>query len=46
MPVYIDETAQLFDTIYISGGKRGFQVGLSPFDLEKYTKGIFIDLLA
>lgn len=45
MPVFIDETAQLFDIIYISGGKRGFQVGLSPFDLEKYTKGIFVDVL-
>lgn len=45
MPVYIDETAQLFDVIYISGGKRGFQVGLSPLDLEKYTKGIFVDIL-
>ncbi len=45
MPVFIDETAQLFDIIFISGGKRGFQVGLSPLDLEKYTKGIFADIL-
>lgn len=45
MPVFIDETAQLFDVVYVSGGKRGFQVGLSPFDLEKYTKGVFVDIL-
>ncbi len=45
MPVFIDETAQLFDVVYISGGKRGFQVGLSPFDLEKYTQGVFVDIL-
>ncbi len=45
LPVFIDETAQLFDKIYISGGKRGFQVCLSPLDLAKYTKGIFVDIL-
>lgn len=45
MPVFIDETAQLFDKIYISGGKRGFQVGISPLDLAKHTKGIFVDLM-
>ncbi|HBE98466.1 MAG TPA: Cys-tRNA(Pro) deacylase [Firmicutes bacterium] len=46
MPVFIDETAQIFDKIYISGGKRGFQICLSPSDLKKYTKGEFVDLLA
>lgn len=45
LPVYIDETAQLFDTIFISGGKRGFQVELSPSDLQGYTQGIFVDLV-
>ena len=45
MPVYIDETAQIFDKIYISGGKRGFQVCLSPLDLKEYTKGEFVDIL-
>ena len=29
----IDETAELFDTVYVSGGKRGMDVGLSPTDL-------------
>ena len=43
-PVYIDETAQLFDKIYVSGGRRGFQVGLSPLDLETIVKAKFIDL--
>ena len=45
LPVFIDETAQLFDKIYISAGKRGFQICLSPFDLAKYTKGTFVDIL-
>lgn len=44
-PVYIDETAQLFDKIYVSGGRRGFQVGLSPLDLETIAKAKFIDLI-
>ena len=29
-PTYIDETAQLFDEIYISAGVRGMQVRLKP----------------
>ena len=44
-PVYIDETAQLFDAIYVSGGKRGLQVELSPFDLCDYVHGTFVDIL-
>ncbi len=44
MPVFIDETAQLFDTIYISAGRRGYQVELSPLDLEKFTGGEFVSL--
>jgi Cys-tRNA(Pro)/Cys-tRNA(Cys) deacylase len=32
-PTFLDESAQLFDTIYISGGQRGVQVGLAPADL-------------
>lgn len=43
-PVIIDETAQLFDQIFISAGKRGYQVELSPLDLQKYSQGIFFDI--
>ena len=31
-PVYIDETAELWDVISISAGQRGFQIFLSPAD--------------
>lgn len=30
LPTVLDETAQLFDTIFVSAGKRGLQVELSP----------------
>lgn len=43
-PVCIDETAQLFDSICVSGGRRGHQVELSPLDLCSYCSAKFIDL--
>ena len=45
-PVFIDETAQLFDEIGISAGIRGCQIILSPDDLLKYTNGELVDLTA
>ncbi len=43
-PVIVDETAQLFDVVFVSGGRRGFQIGISPFDLSKMTKCVFFDI--
>jgi len=36
-PVYLDETAQLFDLISISAGLRGMQVLLAPDDCIRVT---------
>ena len=36
-PVYLDETAQLFDVISISAGMRGLQVLLAPDDYIRVT---------
>jgi len=44
LPTFIDETAQLYDTIYVSCGRVGLQVELSPNDLAKLTNAVFFDL--
>jgi Cys-tRNA(Pro)/Cys-tRNA(Cys) deacylase len=38
-PVYVDETAELFDVISVSAGIRGLQILLSPADYLRITKG-------
>jgi Cys-tRNA(Pro)/Cys-tRNA(Cys) deacylase len=37
-PVYVDETAELFDVISISAGMRGLQILLAPGDYLRVTK--------
>jgi len=39
-PTVLDETAELFDTVFVSGGKRGFDIELSPADLIGVTGAI------
>ena len=43
-PTFIDETAQLFDTIFVSAGVRGTQIKLSPVDLLKVINGTYAPL--
>lgn len=43
-PTYIDETAQLFDTIAVSAGVRGCQIVMNPDDLKEYIDGVYADL--
>ena len=38
-PTYVDESATAFDVIYVSGGRRGFDIGLAPVDLVRMTNG-------
>ncbi len=33
----LDETAELFETVFVSGGKRGFDIELAPDDLVSMT---------
>lgn len=44
-PIYIDETALLWERIYVSGGIRGIQINLSPLELAKIVNAYFVDLI-
>ncbi len=44
-PVFIDETAQLWENIYISAGVRGVQMNIRPSDLAKLVEAEFADLI-
>ncbi|KKW77204.1 hypothetical protein AAV96_13000 [Acinetobacter sp. AG1] len=41
----IDETAKSLNKIYVSGGKRGLDIGLNPIDLAKLLEATFSDVL-
>jgi Cys-tRNA(Pro)/Cys-tRNA(Cys) deacylase len=43
-PTFIEETAQLYESINVSGGRIGLQVELAPQDLAKLTNAVFCDL--
>jgi len=40
----IDETAQLYDEVFVSGGRRGLDVAVGPDDLMVVTGGMFADI--
>ena len=44
-PTYLDETAILWDRIYVSAGQRGLQLILSPTDLAAFTDAAMTDLI-
>lgn len=44
-PVFIEETAMLFDEIAVSAGVRGAQIILSPEKLREYVDGSFCSLV-
>ena len=43
-PIYIHETCQLFDRIFISAGQRGLQLKLNPEDLIAITDAEVCDV--
>ena len=45
LPTFIDETAQLWESVFISAGRRGMQLRLDPVSLARYTGAAFADLL-
>ena len=44
-PTYIEEMAQLYDTVMVSAGQRGVQVTLEPEALRAYVEGTFVSLV-
>lgn len=44
-PVFLDETVNLFDKIYVSAGIRGMQVCLAPKDLTELTEANLCDVI-
>lgn len=45
-PTVLDETAELWDTVFVSGGRRGFDVELAPADLAGITSAVLADITA
>lgn len=45
-PTVLDETAELWDTVYVSGGRRGFDIELTPADLMRATGALLSDIAA
>jgi Cys-tRNA(Pro)/Cys-tRNA(Cys) deacylase len=44
LPTFVDETIELFDTIYVSGGRRGLQLEVAPGDLVSLLDAVVTDL--
>ena len=40
----VDETVELWDTVYVSGGRRGLDVEIAPADLVEVTGAIVADI--
>lgn len=45
-PAAVDSPVELLDTVYVSGGRRGLQIGLSPFDLIRLTHALTAPIAA
>jgi Cys-tRNA(Pro)/Cys-tRNA(Cys) deacylase len=42
---FIEESATLYDSIFVSAGQVGHQIEISPADLKEYTGAEFADLV-
>jgi Cys-tRNA(Pro)/Cys-tRNA(Cys) deacylase len=46
LPTVIDETCELYDTIYVSGGRRGLDLGVAPADVLRVLSASTANLTA
>jgi Cys-tRNA(Pro)/Cys-tRNA(Cys) deacylase len=44
LPTVVDETAELWDTVVVSAGRRGLSVELAPADLVRLTGAVVADV--
>lgn len=44
-PIYFEESAQLYDYIYVSAGVRGLQFKIAPDALTGYVGAVYADLV-
>jgi Cys-tRNA(Pro)/Cys-tRNA(Cys) deacylase len=44
LPTVVDETVELFATVYVSAGRRGLSVELAPEDLLRLTGAVVADI--
>ena len=46
LPTVIDETCELYETVYVSGGRRGLDLGVAPADLIALLTAEVEDIVA
>lgn len=46
LPTVIDELATVFDVVYVSGGKRGLDIGIDPAELIRLLDATVADIAA
>jgi Cys-tRNA(Pro)/Cys-tRNA(Cys) deacylase len=46
LPTVVDELATIFDTIYVSGGKRGLDLAVAPHDLITVLEAVVAPIAA
>ena len=44
LKTFIDASAELFSSVYVSAGRRGLEIELSPNDLRNLTNGVFAEI--
>lgn len=44
LKTFIDASAERFATLYVSAGRRGLEIELSPGDLRQLTGGVFAEI--
>ncbi|MDP9026606.1 MAG: aminoacyl-tRNA deacylase, partial [Actinomycetota bacterium] len=45
-PTVLDETVPFWDTVFVSGGRRGFDIELAPADLARVTGAVIAAIAA